>query len=125
MVEPGGECIDGHALGGDRLAAGRPTGGSGDIDRWYPGMLGRWQDWRRSKRLCGGHAVIRFVAGGKRKRYRSDPDCQRYLVTHSGSLISPCYINAENRLMFLCLCYKILLIGKRGLGLPKRAWGWR
>ena len=85
MIEPAGERIDRHAVGGGRLGAGRPAGGGGDIDRRYPGFLRRRQGRGGPESLLGDGGIGGLVAGGERKHQHSGTDAQQYSVAHDGS----------------------------------------
>src|ERR1700737_1495036 len=82
MVQVDGEGIDGHSIGGGRLAASRPTLSGGDIDRRYPGILRCRQGGRRPKGLFGGRGILRIVAGGEGKGERPDAHPQKNLLSH-------------------------------------------
>src|SRR4030088_923176 len=54
MIEPGGEGIDGQAVGGGRLAACRPGGRGGDGNSRNQLMFRWWQDRGGPKCLLDG-----------------------------------------------------------------------
>ena len=84
MIEPGGEGVDRHAVGGDRLGAIGPAVDAGDIDRRDPRMFRRRQGGRRTIGLRHGRGFLRVVAGGKRQRQRADAYCQEDVLAHGG-----------------------------------------
>jgi hypothetical protein len=98
MVEPSGEGVHGHSIGGDRLAAGWPAAGGGNVDGRDPGMLRRWQRRRRPKALFGGARGRGLVTGGERKRQRANRYCEQDIFAHRDPLRTT--YNAENRPMF-------------------------
>ena len=57
MIEPGRERVDGHAVGGDRLAAVRPADGGRDIDRSGSAIFAARAGSGEGPNVCSAAAV--------------------------------------------------------------------